>query len=504
MRRALLVALGFLVAATPAHAAGKRKRVRAHLGAVRAELSYTESFGTIENGRVRIWNGNRLLVARKVGIGVSAPGLKLLDVRQLDGTGLPEVLVHLYSGGSCGCVETSVFTGAKRVKAPWIVPPTMRDADGDGKPEFHGYWGFGASWSSRADYRLPVRVWSYANGAFADVTRAFPAEVQADQADHFAEYQKRDKDGNIGGAWDALSAYVADGYTLGQGEAAMAVVQEAVDAGDLALDDQGLTGSEVLAQLRDLLRKGGYITSTAHAAAAAGARKVVRAQQGSVRAEFSYEKRGLNWERPRLRIWDGKRALVDRRFDYAYQWPRPLAVRDLDGDGTAEVMLTIFSGGNGCCFTNYLYAGAKRIKVPWLDPTLLRDADGDGKPEIHVREEAWSGWGARSSFRSPIKVWAYSGGALHNVTRSFPAEVQADQATQYAFFQQCAKAGEGGCARDAMATYVGDGYALGQGDAAMAVAQAAADADQLDGADDTGADFLDELRALLRRTGYTS
>jgi hypothetical protein len=134
---------------------------------------------------------------------------------------------------------------------------------------------------------------------------------------------------------------------------------------------------------------------------------------------------------------------------------------------------------------------------------VVRDADGDGKPEFHAHEEKWAGWGGRAGFSSPVKVWAYADGALHNVTRSFPAEVQADQATHFQVFQECAKAGDM-CARDAMATYVGDAYVLGQGEAATAVAQAAADAGQLDGPDDDGADFLVQLRDLLRRDGYTS
>ena len=128
--------------------------------------------------------------------------------------------------------------------------------------------------------------------------------------------------GNVGGAWNALSAYAADGYTLGQGDAAMAVVQAAVDAGKL--DGDGLTGREVLGQLRDLLRDAGYVQATPEDegdafAAAAGRRKVVRAQHGSVRAELSYQLGEFvtnEWTKGRLRIFNGKRLVVERKIAF--------------------------------------------------------------------------------------------------------------------------------------------------------------------------------------------
>ena len=41
-------------------------------------------------------------------------------------------------------------------------------------------------------------------------------------------------------------------------------------------------------------------------------------------------------------------------------------------------------------------------------------------------------------------MWSYSGNALHDVTPSYPAEVQADMARQYAEYQAAVADGGGG------------------------------------------------------------
>lgn len=240
--------------------------------------------------------------------------------------------------------------------------------------------------------------------------------------------------------------------------------------------------------------------------------KVHRAHLGAVRAELRYHTRpnSIEWRNGRFRIWIRGRLVVDRRIPYGavtYRH-RPIAVRQLDGKGRPEVLLDEFSGGNGCCWTHWIYARARRIRAPWLGPPTIRDGNGDGKPEFHGREPHWSVWGARSQIRLPVKVWTYSARAVHDVTRSFPAEVQSDQAQHYAAYQSAVAANSGSGARNALASYVADGYTLGQGDAAMMVLQAAVDAGQLDNTDivdeSSTSEYLDQLRDLLREGGYTA
>jgi hypothetical protein len=253
----------------------------------------------------------------------------------------------------------------------------------------------------------------------------------------------------------------------------------------------------------------GLVIAGACAASAAGAGRlhVVHAHQGTVRAELSYRLApgATFWERGRLRIWNRRRLLVDRRTGPGSKFQgRPIAVRQLDGTGLPEVLLVEFTGGNGCCWTTWIYTGARRIKAPWLyvPPNQIRDGDGDGRPEFHGTEPRWYTWASRGEGRYPVKVWTYSGGAVQDVTRSFPAEVQADQAQHYAVYQSAVAAGNPGLVRNALAAYVADGYTLGQGDAAMAVLQAAISAGEVEDIASSTADYVETLRRLLREDGY--
>jgi hypothetical protein len=238
--------------------------------------------------------------------------------------------------------------------------------------------------------------------------------------------------------------------------------------------------------------------------------KVHRAGDGAVRAELRYHKmpNSIEWRHGRFRIWNRGRLVVERRIAYGAvtYGHRPIAVRQLDGTGRPEVLLDEFSGGNGCCWTHWIYAGARRIRAPWVRPPAIRDDDGDGKPEFHGTEPNWLLWGARSGGRAPVKVWTYSARAVQDVTRSFPAEVESDQAVHYAAYQSAVAAKSGSAARNALAAYVADGYTLGQGDAAMAVLQAAVDAGHLDDpeGETSTAEYLGQLRRRLRENGYTT
>jgi hypothetical protein len=249
----------------------------------------------------------------------------------------------------------------------------------------------------------------------------------------------------------------------------------------------------------------GVVVAGVMAQPAAAKERKHTAREGVVRAEFRYQLPAGSryYEKGRFRIWVRGRVVVDRRISLGAEFPRPISIRQLDGTGLPEVLFSLYTGGMGCCFTNWIYTGEKRTRAPWLNPPGIRDADGDGKPEIHTQEHSWSLWGARAGGRLPVKVWTYAAGKVTDVTRAFPAEVQADQADHYAFYEQMLAGGEPISARNGIAAYVADGYSLGQGEKAMEVLQAAVDAGTLDDPSQSGAEFVEELRALLRRRGYT-
>jgi hypothetical protein len=256
-------------AATPsARAARAPEHVqRAHLGAVRAQYSYDGTPIFTRHARIRIWNGAKLIVDRSAalfGPGYARLGARrALAIRQLDGTGPPEVVLTLYSGGAHCCWEAWIFTGAHRVRQGWGHGlPVLRDADGDGRPEFHGPdTSFAYAFGSFGSSRFPAEVWSYAGGAVTNVSAAFPDEIRADQATQHAAYVTARDARAADGVRAALAAYAADGYRLGQGDQAMAVVQAAVAAGEVDTDrddPDGFWAPDYLGTLRTLLQRLGY------------------------------------------------------------------------------------------------------------------------------------------------------------------------------------------------------------------------------------------------------
>jgi hypothetical protein len=279
VKTARLVAIGVALtamAAAPAAAVAAPHRLHtqtARQGSLRAQFSFRDTPVTNfwDRGRIKIWSRGRLIVNRVTGEGPPAVyrnNKTLPDrgvvIRQLDGTGPPEVVVNLWSGGAHCCSESWIFTGTHRAKMTWgqFNGPKLRDADGDGKPEFHGLdTGFAYLFGAFASSRYPVKVWNYANGQVNDVTRSFPAEVQADMAEQYAGYQEcltTTENGDYAPSCvrGALAAYAADGYSLGQGDQAMAVVQQAVDAGQTSNDTDQF--DDFLGKLQQVLHQGGY------------------------------------------------------------------------------------------------------------------------------------------------------------------------------------------------------------------------------------------------------
>jgi hypothetical protein len=238
-----------------------KRAKHARQGPLRAEISYRlYSFGNgyWDHGRIRIWNRGRLIVNRTGYGGGSIP--PALTIRQLDGSGPQEVILDTYSGGVHCCSDTTIFTGKHRTRKEWghFGGPTLRDVDGDGKPEFHGYdSSFAGAFGSFASSRLPAKVWNYSGNAIHDVTASYPAEVQADMAKWYADYQSTAAESSGEGVQASLAAYAADAFTLGQGDAAMAVVQAADDAGETSNPDF-LPDEDFVTRLRKMLRDLGY------------------------------------------------------------------------------------------------------------------------------------------------------------------------------------------------------------------------------------------------------
>jgi hypothetical protein len=96
---------------------------------------------------------------------------------------------------------------------------------------------------------------------------------------------------------------------------------------------------------------------------------------------------------------------------------------DLDGDGTVEVILEVYTGGAHCCVEAWIYHGAKKTVAKFADAGYrLRDLDGDGRPEFLTADAAFAyAFSSYAASRFPLLVLDWQGDKLMDVTRSLPA-----------------------------------------------------------------------------------
>jgi hypothetical protein len=151
--------------------------------------------------------------------GLGVPPGQPLRLRDLDRNGVREAVADLTSGASGRRLSSHVVrfdptTGRpSRTVQHWgAAGYSLRDLDRDGRPEFlsaDDRFTFGARGVA---VRMPLRIWSYRDGVFRDVTRAFPGRVRADMAGHwrsFAALERADAPTRA-----AIAAYLAGAHLL--------------------------------------------------------------------------------------------------------------------------------------------------------------------------------------------------------------------------------------------------------------------------------------------------
>lgn len=245
--------------------------------------------------------------------------------------------------------------------------------------------------------------------------------------------------------------------------------------------------------------------------------KTIKAHQGATKAEFSFKvDKTLNnfWKGGRLKIWQGGKLIVNHAYGLGFSGGNSLPklhVRDLDGTAPPEVIVDAYSGGAHCCGMSEIYTGKHRTRANWgeLGVPTLSDPNHDGKPEWHTLDTSFAyAFGSFASSAFPVKVWNYSGNALHDVTAEYPADIQADMTHWLGEYQKvAAEGGQSEYVRSALAAYAADADRLGQGPAAIATVQAAITAGQTQGGTSDSdpaydGDFLAALQKMLHDLGY--
>jgi hypothetical protein len=150
-----------------------------------------------------------------------------LAVADLDRDGEPEVIVFAYWGGAHCCylayvLQYDAAAAAYRVRFHQFADAGARliDLGHDGRVELlsadhrlaYEFASFGGS-------GMPLQVWRFRAGRFADVTRAFPQRIRKDAGRWWRAYRRALR--QHGEQFGVLAAWAADEYRLGRRHAVL-------------------------------------------------------------------------------------------------------------------------------------------------------------------------------------------------------------------------------------------------------------------------------------------
>ena len=134
--------------------------------------------------------------------------------------------------------------------------------------------------------------------------------------------------------------------------------------------------------------------------------------------------------------------LLDRRVDAllcgTLCWPGfatgapTLAVRDIEHDGSPDVMLSLFSGGAHCCYIEQVYRYDPGTQTYAVVQRLFGDpparlATIAGASVFLSADDRFAYRFAAFAFSGlPLQIWSFASGRFVDVTRRYPARVAAD------------------------------------------------------------------------------
>lgn len=176
------------------------------------------------------------------------PFVHLADV---NGDGVPDGIVDIYTGGAHCCTNTAVAlsTGpsswAKPFVHEWGGFASLKDVDGNGVTEFVATDSrFDYAFTAHAGSALPVLIRAAQGGKLVDVTAQYPAALQADADEWRAALDDAVKASPTGEPWadrqlrrSVLAALLADLLRLNKVDEAKAAVAAAVARGDFPASD---------------------------------------------------------------------------------------------------------------------------------------------------------------------------------------------------------------------------------------------------------------------------
>jgi hypothetical protein len=262
--------------------------------------------------------------------------------------------------------------------------------------------------------------------------------------------------------------------------------------------------------------------------ASAGANHELTRTSGTVSATLSWRGDFQETRNFRIQISRGAAVLVNEPVEiadcgtgmetpgFACPWPvgeKPLQLRDLDGDGEPEAVITAFTGGAHCCVVALIYRwdGAEYVTAErnfggagWR----LVDLDRNGTIEFRTSDYQFDFlYGSHAESVFPIQIISFDDGRFADVTTDFPGAIAKDAERLGRYYERRATSRKRLGVRAALAAYAADIYLLGQNQRARRELRKALEAgvlerNRFDPAGPWGRKFIRDLKRNLRLFGY--
>ena len=188
--------------------------------------------------------------------------------------------------------------------------------------------------------------------------------------------------------------------------------------------------------------------------------------------------------------------------------PSSVSFHDLNGDGTPELVLVLWTGGAHCCYLDqvfdFSYRPAHKTEIDFRD-SGARATSVNGRAVLQSADDRFDyAFTDYADSASPIQIWQYRTGVLVDATRSFPALISSDAAHWWNRYLATRTSTKDNDVRGILAAWAADESLLGDGSSAEAkLLQIAAggDLDHGSGAP-KGAAYVASLWRFLGSHGY--
>lgn len=144
-----------------------------------------------------------------------------------------------------------------------------------------------------------------------------------------------------------------------------------------------------------------------------------------------------------------------------------ISLKDLDGNGTSEVIIKTFSGGAHCCTSLNIYTWNNnkfiKLKTGFMDGEggMFQDLDGDGKLEFITSDNLFLyRFSSYAASFPPSRIYALRNGKFENVTRKYVKHLKSEAWEMYQAFLRSKK--EKNEVNGVLAGYVAQKALLGQ------------------------------------------